>query len=54
MHKGLVHAFAVNKEYTESHALLSKTFPIIPGGDRVVNAIDPQGAAFSLHARKAQ
>jgi len=30
LHKGLVHAFAVNKEYTESHALLSKTFPIIP------------------------
>src|SRR5438874_4865676 len=36
MHKGLVHAFAVNKEYTENHALLSRTFPIIPGGDRVV------------------
>ena len=26
----------------------------VPGGDRVLNAIDPQGAAFSLHARKAQ
>jgi len=26
----------------------------VPGGDRVVNAMDPQGAAFSLHARKAQ
>jgi predicted enzyme related to lactoylglutathione lyase len=25
----------------------------VPGGDRVVNAMDPQGAAFSLHARKA-
>ena len=24
----------------------------VPGGDRVVNAMDPQGAAFSLHARK--
>jgi predicted enzyme related to lactoylglutathione lyase len=26
----------------------------VPGGDWVVNAIDPQGAAFSLHAKKAQ
>jgi predicted enzyme related to lactoylglutathione lyase len=26
----------------------------VPGGDRVVNAIDPQGAAFSLHQKKAQ
>lgn len=25
----------------------------VPGGDRIVNAMDPQGAAFSLHARKA-
>jgi uncharacterized protein len=25
----------------------------VPGGDRVVNAMDPQGAAFGLHARKA-
>jgi predicted enzyme related to lactoylglutathione lyase len=25
----------------------------VPGGDWVVNAMDPQGAAFSLHARKA-
>jgi predicted enzyme related to lactoylglutathione lyase len=25
----------------------------VPGGDLVVNALDPQGAAFSLHARKA-
>jgi len=25
----------------------------VPGGDWVVNAIDPQGAAFSLHAKKA-
>ena len=24
----------------------------VPGGDRVLNAIDPQGAAFSLHSRK--
>jgi predicted enzyme related to lactoylglutathione lyase len=24
----------------------------VPGGDRVVNAMDPQGAAFSLHAKK--
>jgi predicted enzyme related to lactoylglutathione lyase len=24
----------------------------VPGGDWVVNAMDPQGAAFSLHARK--
>jgi predicted enzyme related to lactoylglutathione lyase len=24
----------------------------VPGGDMVVNAMDPQGAAFSLHARK--
>jgi predicted enzyme related to lactoylglutathione lyase len=23
----------------------------VPGGDRVVNAMDPQGAAFSLHAK---
>jgi predicted enzyme related to lactoylglutathione lyase len=25
----------------------------VPGGDRVVTAADPQGAAFGLHARKA-
>ena len=25
----------------------------VPGGDWIVNAIDPQGAAFSLHAKKA-
>jgi uncharacterized protein len=25
----------------------------VPGGDRVLNAMDPQGAAFSLHSRKA-
>ena len=24
----------------------------VPGGDRVLNAMDPQGAAFGLHARK--
>ena len=24
----------------------------VPGGDQVVNAMDPQGAAFSLHAKK--
>jgi hypothetical protein len=26
----------------------------VPGGDWVVNAMDPQGAAFSLHAKKPQ
>jgi predicted enzyme related to lactoylglutathione lyase len=26
----------------------------VPGGDWIVNAMDPQGAAFSLHARKTQ
>ena len=26
----------------------------VPGGDRVANAMDPQGGAFSLHAKKAQ
>jgi len=26
----------------------------VPGGDWIVNALDPQGAAFALHARKAQ
>ena len=26
----------------------------VPGGDWVVNAMDPQGAAFSLHAKKTQ
>jgi predicted enzyme related to lactoylglutathione lyase len=25
----------------------------VPDGDRIVNAMDPQGAAFSLHARRA-
>ena len=25
----------------------------VPGGDRVVNAMDPQGAAFALHAKNA-
>jgi len=24
----------------------------VPGGDRILNAMDPQGAAFSLHSRK--
>jgi predicted enzyme related to lactoylglutathione lyase len=24
----------------------------VPGGDRIVNGMDPQGAAFSLHSRK--
>ena len=24
----------------------------VPGGDRIVNGMDPQGAAFSLHAKK--
>ena len=26
----------------------------VPGGDWVLNGMDPQGAAFSLHAKKAQ
>jgi predicted enzyme related to lactoylglutathione lyase len=26
----------------------------VPGGDRIVNAVDPQGAAFSLHERKSK
>jgi uncharacterized protein len=26
----------------------------VPGGDWIVNAIDPQGASFALHAKKAQ
>ena len=26
----------------------------VPGGDRVVNARDPQGAAFNLHAKASQ
>jgi predicted enzyme related to lactoylglutathione lyase len=26
----------------------------VPGGDQIVNAIDPQGAAFALHAKKAE
>jgi len=26
----------------------------VPGGDWVVNAMDPQGASFALHAKKAQ
>jgi uncharacterized protein len=26
----------------------------VPGGDWVLNAMDPQGGAFSLHAKKAQ
>lgn len=26
----------------------------VPGGDWIVNAMDPQGAAFSLHARKPE
>jgi predicted enzyme related to lactoylglutathione lyase len=25
----------------------------VPGGDMIVNAMDPQGAAFSLHAKKS-
>jgi uncharacterized protein len=26
----------------------------VPGGDQIVNAMDPQGAAFALHAKKAE
>jgi hypothetical protein len=26
----------------------------VPGGDRVLTAADPQGAAFGLHARKVE
>ena len=26
----------------------------VPGGDRIVTAMDPQGATFSLHAKKAE
>ncbi len=26
----------------------------VPGGDWIVNAMDPQGAAFALHAKKVQ
>ncbi len=33
---GLVHAFAVDKSFVESRALVKTSFPIIPGGDRVV------------------
>jgi CxxC motif-containing protein (DUF1111 family) len=36
LQKGLVHAFAINQSFVESRALLKNTFPIIPGGDRVV------------------
>jgi predicted enzyme related to lactoylglutathione lyase len=25
----------------------------VPGGDWIVNGVDPQGAAFALHAKKA-
>ena len=25
----------------------------VPGGDRILNAVDPQGAHFSLHSKKA-
>jgi uncharacterized protein len=25
----------------------------VPGGDRILNAVDPQGATFSLHSKKA-
>jgi predicted enzyme related to lactoylglutathione lyase len=25
----------------------------VPGGDRIINCMDPQGAAFSLHSKKA-
>jgi len=36
LQKGLVHTFAVDKSFIENQALVKKTFPIIPGGDRVV------------------
>src|SRR5207249_292414 len=36
LQKGLVHAFAVDDSLVESRALLKTTFPIIPGGDRVI------------------
>jgi predicted enzyme related to lactoylglutathione lyase len=26
----------------------------VPDGDRIVNAMDPQGAAFGLHSKKAK
>ena len=25
----------------------------VPGGDRILNAVDPQGAHFSLHSKRA-
>jgi len=36
LQKGLVHAFAVDASFIESRALVKTSFPIIPGGDRVV------------------
>jgi mono/diheme cytochrome c family protein len=47
LHKGLLHAFAVDKSFAETPALLQKCFPIIPGGDRVVGNCTVRLADFN-------
>jgi uncharacterized protein len=43
---------AVERTTTNGGRILNGPMEV-PGGDWVVNAMDPQGAAFSLHARRA-
>ena len=44
---------AAVKRITENGGQILNGPMEVPGGDRVLNALDPQGAAFSLHAKKA-
>ena len=44
---------AVDRVKTNGGQILNGPMEV-PGGDWIVNAMDPQGAAFSLHAKKSQ
>ena len=44
---------AAVKRITENGGQILNGPMDVPGGDRILNALDPQGAAFSLHAKKA-
>ena len=44
---------AAAKRITENGGQILNGPMDVPGGDRILNGLDPQGAAFSLHAKKA-
>jgi predicted enzyme related to lactoylglutathione lyase len=43
---------AIEKIKTNGGQILNGPMEV-PGGDMIVNAMDPQGAAFSLHEKKS-